>query len=213
MPFVTEEIWQQLRAAAGGRRMPWDDPAAPLAESIMTARWPEPPEAWIDSRTERQFATFLAVVGGIREIRARQNVPPRTRVPAAIVCPAEAAALLEPMRGAIESMAGVDLTGLGPAAAAAAGAATASIAGCDVFVDLADLVDVKAEIVRLEKENAKTEGFIKAKQAKLANEKFTARAPADVVAGERAQLADLEERLAKGRATLAELRTRKEAAG
>ena len=208
MPFVTEEIWQQLRAAAGGRRMPWDDPG-PLPESIMLARWPEPPAVWTDERTERQFGTFLAVVGAIREIRARQNVPPRTKVPAAIRAAADVADLLEPMRPAIESMAAIELTALGPAAAGAAGATTATAAGCDVFVDLADLVDVDAEIARLEKDNAKTEGFIAAKRAKLANETFTARAPEAVVAAERAQLAELEERLAKGQATLAALRSRK----
>jgi valyl-tRNA synthetase len=208
MPFVTEEIWQQLRQAAGGRRMPWDD-SGPLPESIMQARWPEPPAVWTDERTERQFGTFLAVVGAIREIRARQNVPPRTKVPAAIRAPADVADLLEPMRPAIESMAAVELTSLGPAAAGAAGATTATAAGCDVFVDLADLVDVDAEIARLEKDNAKTEGFIAAKRAKLANETFTARAPEAVVAAERAQLAELEERLAKGQATLAALRSRK----
>jgi valyl-tRNA synthetase len=208
MPFVTEEIWQQLREAAGGRRMPWDDPG-PLPVSIMQARWPSPPTSWADERTERQFGTFLAVVGAIREIRARQNVPPRTKVPAAIRAAADVAELLEPMRAAIESMAAVELTAVGPAAAGAGGATTAAVAGCDVFVDLADLVDVDAEIARLEKDNAKTEGFIKAKQAKLANETFTARAPEAVVAGERAQLAELEERLAKGQAALAALRSRK----
>jgi valyl-tRNA synthetase len=175
----------------------------------MQARWPEPPAVWTDERTERQFGTFLAVVGAIREIRARQNVPPRTKVPAAIRAPADVADLLEPMRPAIESMAAVELTSLGPAAAGAAGATTATAAGCDVFVDLADLVDVDAEIARLEKDNAKTEGFIAAKRAKLANETFTARAPEAVVAAERAQLAELEERLAKGQATLAALRSRK----
>jgi valyl-tRNA synthetase len=207
MPFVTEEIWQQLRTAAGGRRMPWDE-TGPLPESIMLARWPEPPAGWTDERTERQFGTFLAVVGAIREIRARQNVPPRTKVPAAIRAAADVAELLEPMRAAIESMATVELTAVGPAVAGAAGATTASAAGCDVFVDLADLVDVDAEIARLEKDNAKTEGFIAAKRAKLANETFTARAPESVVAGERAQLAELEERLAKGQTTLAALRSR-----
>jgi valyl-tRNA synthetase len=208
MPFVTEEIWQQLNAAAGGRRMPWDE-AGPLPLSIMQARWPAPPEAWTDERTERQFGTFLAVVGAIREIRARQNVPPRTKVPAAIRAAAEVAELLEPMRPAIESMATVTLTALGPAAEGAPGATTATAAGCEVFVDLADLVDVDAEIARLEKENAKTEGFIVAKRAKLGNETFTARAPEAVVAAERAQLAELEDRLAKGAITLAALRARK----
>jgi valyl-tRNA synthetase len=80
-------------------------------------------------------------------------------------------------------------------------------------VDLAGLIDVQAEIAKLIKENERTEGFIKAKQVKLADEKFAARAPEAVVAKERAQLAELEERLAKGRVTLAELHRRGAAAG
>ena len=207
MPFVTEEIWQHLREAVGDRRMPWD--AAELSATIMLARWPEPPETWSDPQTEEQFGTFLAVVGAIREIRARQNMPPKTRVPAVIRATAETAALLAPMLPALQAMAGVDLGLVSPDATWSAGATTATVCGCDVFVDLADLVDVDAEITRLEKETLKTEGFIQAKQRKLTDEKFTARAPEAVVAKERAQLADLEERLAKDRAALADLRARK----
>jgi len=206
MPFVTEEIWQHLGAAAGGRRMPWD-PAAPAA-SIMVAAWPEPPESWIDARTEARFGTFLAVVGAIREIRSRQNVPPRTCVAAAIRCPADAAELLAPLHAAIESMATVELTGLGPDAAPAPGAATAAAAGCDVFVDLAGLIDVAAEIARLEKECERTAGFIEAKRAKLAAGSFAAKAPPAVVQKERDQLAELEEKLSKATATLEALRSR-----
>ena len=187
--------------------MPWD--AAELSATIMLARWPEPPETWSDPQTEEQFGTFLAVVGAIREIRARQNVPPKTRVPAVIRATAETAALLAPMLPALQAMAGVDLGLVSPYATGSAGATTATVCGCDVFVDLADLVDVDAEIIRLEKETLKTEGFIQAKQRKLTDEKFTARAPEAVVAKERAQLADLEERLAKDRAALADLRARK----
>ena len=206
MPFVTEEIWQHLRDAAGARRMPWDGDG--LAESIMVAAWPRPPEVWIDARTETQFGTFLALVGAIREIRSRQNVPPKTRLPVAIRAPRETADLLAPMHAAIESMAGADLATVGSEAVGVAGAATASVLGCDVFVDLAGLIDVGAEIARLEKENEKTAGFIAAKKSKLADEKFSARAPAAVVEKEQAQLAELEEKLAKGHATLAELRAR-----
>jgi valyl-tRNA synthetase len=206
MPFVTEEIWQHLREAAGARRMPWDGDGLP--ESIMVAAWPKPPEVWIDARTETQFGTFLALVGAIREIRSRQNVPPKTRLPVAIRAPRETADLLAPMHAAIESMAGADLATVGPEAVGVAGAATASVLGCDVFVDLAGLIDVGAEIARLEKENEKTAGFIAAKKSKLADEKFSARAPAAVVEKEQAQLAELEEKLAKGHATLAELRAR-----
>jgi valyl-tRNA synthetase len=208
MPFVTEEIWQHLRDAVGGRRMPWDAAGADAAASIMVAAWPAPPAEWIDPPTEARFGTFLGVVGAIREIRARQNVPPRTRLKVAIRAAREQADLLAPMHAAIESMAAADLQAVGPDAAGAAGAATASVAGCEVFVDLAGLVDVDAEIARLVKENEKTAGFIAAKKAKLADEKFAARAPEAVVRKEREQLAELEEKLVRAAATLAELRAR-----
>jgi valyl-tRNA synthetase len=210
MPFVTEEIWQHLHEAAGARRMPWDDATGPLAASLMTARWPEPPEAWIDPDTESRFGTFLSVVGAIREIRARQNVPPKTRVKVAIRTSPAQAALLDPLHASIASMAACDLTGVGPEVTSGPLAATATVAGCDVFVDLADLVDVGAEIARLTKENEKTVGFIEAKRRKLSDEKFAARAPAAVIAKEREQLAELEARLEKSEATLAELRARQE---
>ncbi|NCA11129.1 valine--tRNA ligase [bacterium] len=206
MPFVTEEIWQHLGEIAGSRRMPWDSRTLPA--SIMVAAWPAPPADWIDDRTERQFGTFLAVVGGIREIRSRQNVPPRTQLQAAIHCPGDVAALLGPMLPSVATMAGAEITALGPEATAAAGAATVSVAGCDVSVDLAGLIDVPAEIARLTRENERTAGFIKGKQAKLADETFAARAPPQVVQKEREQLAELEAKLAKGRETLAALQAK-----
>ena len=61
----------------------------------------------------------------------------------------------------------------------------------DVYVDLADLIDVDAEIARKEAELKKLDGFITGKEKKLSNENFTARAPADVVQRERDGLAEL----------------------
>lgn len=206
MPFVTEEIWQHLRQAAGQRRTPWDGDS--LAESIMVATWPQPAASWQDQQTEKQFEAFLAIVGGVREIRARQNVPPKKQVDVAIRCPAEIASLLSPMLPALESMAACNITGLGPDASGAAGAAETSAAGCDIFIDLADLIDVEAEIDRLSRELAKLEGLIKAKQAKLANRDFTERAPAPVVEKERAQLAAFTASAEKQAAALAALKDR-----
>ncbi len=206
MPFVTEEIWQHLREAAPLRRMPWDNGG--LAESIMVAAWPAPPREWIDATTERQFGTFLAVVGGIREIRARQNVAPKTRVEVGLKCTPDLAELLSPMVAAIESMAVATLKGIGPDTAAPAAAAGTTAAGVEVFVDLAGLIDVEAEVKRLSKENEKLAGLIAAKKSKLESGSFAAKAPPAVVEKEREQLAEMEGRLEKGVATLAALRGR-----
>jgi Mg-chelatase subunit ChlI len=73
-------------------------------------------------------------------------------------------------------------------------------------------LDVATEIARLIKENEKTEGFLAAKRGKLANESFVSRAPEAVIAKERAQLAELEDKLAKGRAALDDLRRRQASA-
>ena len=217
MPFVTEEIWQHLREAAGGRRMPWDTSGASassagstsLAASIMLAHWPTPPAEWIDPTAETRFGTFLAVVAGIREIRARQNGPPRTKLNVAIRTDAATAELLSPLHPAIESMAAVTLAPIGPDAQGPAGAATAGVLGCEIFVDMALLVDGDAEIVRLGRENDKLLGLIAAKTAKLADENFAARAPAAVVEKERNQLVEMESRLAKSIALLAEFEGRR----
>ena len=206
MPFVTEEIWQHLREASGRRQTPWDVKSP--SESIMVAAWPQPAASWQDSQTEEQFNTFLSVVGGIREIRARQNVPPKKSVDVTIRCSAETASLLKPMRPALESMASCSITGFGPEASGAEGAAETSAAGCDLFIDLADLIDVKAEIDRLSRELAKLQGLIKGKQAKLANRNFTEKAPAPVVEKERAQLAAFAASAEKQAAALNALRDR-----
>ena len=208
MPFVTEEIWQHLSVVVAKRRMPWDEDDQ-SARSIMVAKWPTPPIEWIDSETEARFGVFLGVVGSIREIRARQNVPPRTRLKVAICAPKEQTDLLLPMHLAIESMATVELTAVGPAVQGPPGAATGGVLRCEVFVDVATLVDIGAEIGRIAKENEKTASFIAAKQAKLLEEAFLARAPEAVVSKEREQLDQLQAKLAKGVATLAELEARR----
>ena len=206
MPFVTEEIWQHLGEAVADRRSPWD--SEPIASAVMIASWPTPSPSWRDAVTEERFNTFLAVVGGIREIRARQNIPPKTIVDVTIRCPATTTALLEPMQSAIASMATCRLTGLGPESTGVPGAAETAVAGCDLFIDLADLIDVDAEIERISRDLEKLTGLIKAKRGKLTNEQFTARAPAAVVEKEKTQLAEFEHAAEKQAAALETLRQR-----
>ena len=212
MPFVTEELWQHLREAAGSRRMPWDatdrDPDAAPAESVMVARWPAPPASWRDTQSEERFGTFLGVVGAIREIRARQNVPPKTVVTVVIKADDAKQTLLAPMLGAVATMAVAEVVDVGPQVEPPAMAAKVAAAGCEVAVDLAGLVDVEAELARVTKDREKLGELIEGKRKKLYNESFVARAPAEVVAKEREQLAEMEERLASLAAMAADLRSR-----
>ena len=206
MPFVTEDIWQNLAQDHGLRHYPWDADTVP--SSIMVAAWPRPPEDWQDAATERQFQTFIEIVGAIREIRSRQNVPPRKSVDVTVCPPSHKQALLTPMKSAIEAMAVCRVVDLAPDAQPAHGSAEISAADCDIFIDLAELIDIDAEIMRLQRELSKLDKVIKAKQAKLKNEKFVSQAPPAVVKKEREQVAEFEDARTKQSEILAALRAR-----
>jgi valyl-tRNA synthetase len=84
--------------------------------------------------------------------------------------------------------------------------AAVTVQGIDVIVDLSGLIDIGAEITRLEQQAKKLVGQIEAKEKKLANAGFAERAPADIVQKEREALAQLQEQLTSARAGLVELR-------
>ena len=206
MPFVTEEIWQNLSQDHGLRQYPWD--TDPMPPSIMVASWPRPPETWQDATTEKQFETFLEIVRAIREIRSRQNIPPRKSVDVSICAPRDKEVLLTPMKSAIEAMAVCNVVALANEVTPAAGSAEISAADCDIFIDLADLIDVDAEITRLRRELDKLDKAIKAKQGKLSNDKFVSHAPPAIVQKEKEQLAEFEETREKQGVILKELQAR-----
>ncbi len=199
IPFVTEEVWQLLGKAAPARGLA--DPQ-PAAESVMIAPWPECETARQDPRIEAQFARFQEVLRAVRDIRGRQNVPPKTKIEFAVRCDTEVAELLQPMEPYFKSMAGAVATGWGPDVTAPELSANASLSGIEVYVDLAELIDLEAEIARKQAELDKLAGFITAKEKKLANENFVSRAPEAVVAKEQASLEELKDQHATTSAVL-----------
>jgi valyl-tRNA synthetase len=188
-PFLTEEVWQLLAQIAPSRGLGAPQPAA---ESIMIAPWPEAEMAWQDRQIEDQFSRFQEVLRAIREVRSRQNVPSRQTIDCCVRCEREVAELLEPMKPYFESMAGARIQNAGPEVTPPALSANVSAAGIDVYVDLAGLIDVKAELAKKREELKRLEGMIASKQKKLSNESFVSRAPADVVEKERESLRDLQ---------------------
>jgi valyl-tRNA synthetase len=198
-PFITEEIWQQLAEAASSRGFGSPEPAA---ESVMIAPWPEANRELIDERIEMQFAKFQVVLAGLREVRSRQNIGPKTPIHFSIRTDAETQTLLEPMSPYFQSMAGAAATAWGPDVQSPALSSNFTAAGCEVFVDLAEHIDVNTDFERLKKEITELQGQVASKEKQLANEKFVQRAPPEIVAKERATLGGLRNRLSASDAAL-----------
>jgi len=189
MPFVTESIWGFLGELAPRRGLV-PEAAAPF---VMISQWPQHHQEHFDPTIERQFAEFQDVIGAIRRIRASQNIAPRETVPVAIRCSTSSRELLSPMTTYFSALAGADVVALGPDAKPFATDAPLALPAIDVdvHVDLEQFIDIEAELSRLEKLLGQIVKQITGKEAKLSNENFVSRAPADVVQRERESLGDL----------------------
>jgi len=172
----------------------------------MTAAWPQPDAARQNAEIEAQFARFQAVLGALREIRSRQNIPPKSTIEFGVRCDAATEQLLQPMTPYFESMANAVATGWGPNVAPPPTHAAVTLPIAEVFVDLTDFIDVAAEIARNEKLAQKLCGQIEGKEKKLTTASFVERAPADVVRREREGLVQLQEQLASVHAALDSLK-------
>ncbi|MGL6193742.1 MAG: class I tRNA ligase family protein, partial [Thermoguttaceae bacterium] len=192
VPFVTEEVWQRLAEYAPVRGLSNTEPAA---ESIAIASWPTANKADISKEIEEQFADFQEVLRAIRDIRARQNVPPKTEINFSVKCTEVAAAQLKQLEPYFLSMSGAKAVGWGPDVVVPPLAATVSLPEMDIYVDLAGLIDVDAELKKKEKEIEKLLGFIKAKEGKLMNIAFTSKAPPEVIDKEYKSLDELKSQL------------------
>jgi valyl-tRNA synthetase len=215
-PFITEDVWQRLNVVAPVRGLQHPHPG-PLpkgegvgaAESVMIAPWPEADKSLVNEPIEARFARFQEVLRGLREVRARQGIAPKTTIHFSARCDAAAAALLEPMRAYFETMAGATPTEIGPHVAAPPISAHFSASGIDVYVDLAEHIDVPAEIERKKKEIVKLDQMIAGKERQLSNEAFVSRAPEAVIAKERTALEELKASKKSTEATLAMLQAKK----
>ena len=204
VPFITEEVWQRLAIVAPVRGLA----PATAKESIMLAAWPETDESIRDEEIERRFSFFQKVLGGVREIRSRQQIAPKKQIRFSVRCDTQVADDLLLMKPYFESMAMAEAAVLGAHVEAPEFSATANVAGMEIFVDMEDLIDVDAEIDRNEKELQRLQKAIQGKEKKLANKDFVSRAPAEVVAREQESLQQLQTQADFHRTTLETLKSR-----
>ena len=173
VPFITEALWQRLPGRRGD-------------ELLALAAWPVPRDRWIDPRAEAEFALVQDATTAIRTIRAEYRVSPKTLLRAAVrTKTGEARRAFEGERETIVRLAQLGDLGFDGHAAAGAGAHAVLADGSDVFVALADAIDVTHECRRLSGELTRIDQHLAGLAKKLTNQQFVARAPAEVVAQER----------------------------
>ncbi len=193
MPFITEEIWQAMY-----------DGKAPL-KSIALAQFPQADEAQIDLAAETRMLVLQDLIVSVRNLRAELKVEPKIRVPIQVFAhDAETKTLIAENREAIRRLAGVESI-IEVDQFAASQAPSRSTARFDVRVIYEKKIDLAAEIARLKKELERLEKELATCQSKLTNEKFLAKAPADVVEGIRKRAKELGSLIAKIKSKLEEL--------
>ena len=224
VPFITEEVWQLLNAIAPQREIVRSTPfpsglrraqsgrkgqGEGAAESIMIAEWPVADQARIDPEIETRFAQFQEVLAGLREVRSRNNIPPKKALAVYIGGDDGALNLLKPMEPYLASMAGAKIAAWGDEVSITGASTAFSAGGLKMTVPLGDFIDRDAEIPRLQKELTKLEQLVLSKEKQLSNESFVSRAPAQVIEKERSALAQLRQSLESTANSLAALRAGK----
>ena len=175
MPFITEEIFCTLQSEE---------------ESIMISKWPSFTEASVYQKEEKAIEVIKEAVRGIRNIRTEMNVSPGRKASVYIV--AENADILHifeegrlfftPLAHAGEVILQNTAEGI------AEDAVSIVIKDASIYIPFSDLVDISAEIERLEKEAVRLEGEIKRAQSMLRNEKFISKAPEAKIEEEKQKL-------------------------
>ncbi len=203
MPFVAESIWQALGEAAFERGLPSPEPSA---ESVCIAAWPEYPTAWRDEAMEARLRRMQELVRLVREVRTRYlPKDPRTPLNISVRCSKAVAEDFRSLAAFIAQLANVGTMECGPDVTKPKQAATQVQADFELYVSLAGLIDVPAEVARLQKQQAEKQKALAAAKGKLANAGFVDRAPAEVVQQVREQVADLEGHLGVLAQTLRDL--------
>jgi valyl-tRNA synthetase len=175
MPFITEEIWQQLPHEG---------------ESIMVADYPEVRPKLVDDEAAREMERIMGVITGIRNIRGEMGIPPLTMVDIILIAEDEGTAeALKEHLGFVKDLARVKEARIMVQGERPRAAATALADGVEVFVPLEGVIeDPKKEQRRLTKELTKLLNDLELTQRKLANDSFLEKAPPDKVQKERDKL-------------------------
>ena len=198
MPFVTEEVWQNLV-----RVLP-EEPDRP--EALIVAPYPEANESLIDERAESEMGSVIEVIRAVRNLRAEFRIDASMSLKASVDAPL-LVPVLEDEAATIKSQAGIDPLIIGADGDGASGGDSVALVltGGTVTVPLGGMVDLDRERARLSDELQQLKKNLGRLSTRLADAQFLSKAPEDVIERERQRLASGRDRSARIEDMLARL--------
>ena len=192
MPFVTEKLWLS---------MPHD------GESIMVAKYPEPHAEFENEPARRDMAFLIEIIKAVRNIRMEVNAPLSSSIDIMIQLEdAKNERILTDNEDYVKNFLHPKELTISTQIAAPKLAKTAVISGAQIFVPLADLVNIEDEIKRMTKEEKDLQAEVERSTKKLSNQGFVAHAPEAVINKEKAKKADYENQLQSVQERIQELK-------
>jgi valyl-tRNA synthetase len=185
MPFLTEEIWQYIAA-----RTP--------EQALIVAEYPKM-EAY-DAQVIADFEFAMEVIAGVRTIRKDKNIAMKDAVDLKVVNNEAASAYFDAVIMKLGNLSSLEYI-----TDKIDGALTYRVKSNEYFIPVTGSIDIAAEIAKLAEELKYTQGFLRSVQGKLANEKFVAGAPPQVLENERKKEADALAKIATIEQSLASL--------
>ena len=191
LPFITEEIWQNIAPLAGITLKPEGD-------TIMLQPFPVADESQIDAAADADIEWVKNVIVAVRNVRGEMNISPAKALPIYLARgDATDKRRLDENRQFLSKLATLEsITWLDDPADAPL-CATSLAGDLEILVPMAGIIDVAAELARLDREIDKIAIEAKKLDGKLSNGKFVDNAPAEVVAKERQKLEEFEGSLAQ----------------
>jgi valyl-tRNA synthetase len=203
MPFVAEAIWQALGEAAFERGLPSPEPTT---ESVVIAPCPQFPESWRDPSMEQRFGRMQELVRAVREVRNRYTIDAKKPLEVSVRCASAVSDDFKALTPFILTLAGVGHFSCGPDVSKPKHSASFVHPEFEAYVSIEGLIDVDAEIKRLEKQLAEKQKHLQGTQAKLNNANFVAKASPEVVQQQHDLLADLQSQIKAIEENLRDLR-------
>jgi len=192
MPFISEELWQQV-ASRGD-------------ESLVRAEFPAADNRWIDAKTDGEMDFVQKLIEAVRNIRGENNIAPSKDISVHVrLANGAGEQVFESYAQYFRKLARIENIKILTGSARPRPASSAVVDGTEVFVPLEGLVDIDSERKRLEKEISRLQKLVDSIEQKLGNPQFSEKAPKEIVEKEREKGKNFRASIEKLEGSLAEL--------